>query len=175
VDIYVISVLVFVNISLSITSTLSLPNGASEKIKNILLDQKLEQKLLKWLKLCCKSLSQWLLLCERQQFFFVLFYFSSDVWRENSKPVLSFIRFLVVVIKREVLNNYHWLWFVSKMNKLTWNELVDVSFCCTRKNIVSRGIFALMRHPTSVTHDCHCMLVVDVSTHCLYVIYVSFL
>jgi hypothetical protein len=33
--------------------------------------------------------------------FFVLFYFSSDVWRENSKPVISFIRFLVVVIKRD--------------------------------------------------------------------------
>jgi hypothetical protein len=33
VDIYVINVLVIVNVSLSITSTLSLPNGASEKIK----------------------------------------------------------------------------------------------------------------------------------------------
>lgn len=107
--------------------------------------------------------------------FFVLSYFSSDVWRENSKPVLSFTRFLVVVIKREVLNSNHWLWFVSKMNRFTWNKLVDVSFCSTYKNIISRGIFALMQHPTPVTHECHCMLVVDVSTHCLYVKYVSFL
>jgi len=32
-----------------------------------------------------------------------------------------------------------------------------------------------MQHPTSMTHECHCMLVVDVSTLCLYVMYVSFL
>lgn len=107
--------------------------------------------------------------------FFVLFYFCSDVWGENSKPVLSFTRFLVVVIKREVLNSKHWLWFVSKMNRLTWNKLVDVSFCSTYQNMISRSIFALMQHPTTVTHECHCMLVVDVSTHCLCVMYVSFL
>jgi len=41
--------------------------------------------------------------------------------------------------------------------------------------MVSRGIFALMQHPTTVTHECHCMLVVDVITYCLYVMYVSFL
>jgi hypothetical protein len=41
--------------------------------------------------------------------------------------------------------------------------------------MISRVIFALIEHPTTVTHECHCMLVVDVSTHCLYEMYVSFL
>ena len=38
------------------------------KNKNILFSQKLEQKLLKWLELCCHSLSQCILLCEKQRF-----------------------------------------------------------------------------------------------------------
>jgi hypothetical protein len=41
--------------------------------------------------------------------------------------------------------------------------------------MISRDIFALMQHPTTVTHECNCMLVVDVITHCLHVMYVSFL
>jgi len=41
--------------------------------------------------------------------------------------------------------------------------------------MISKGIFALMQHPTTVIHECNCMLVVDVTTHCLRVMYVSFL